>query len=66
LDQTIADEISGVQLPMAAAHDNLVHRRTRLVPLDHPEHGNESGRKMSAQNPKRFPMFELWNSDGTL
>jgi hypothetical protein len=114
LDQTIADEISGVQLTMAAAHDNLAHRRTRLVPLDHPEHGNKSGRKMSAQNPnrmlknpsslsfrgaagdkesrksfvcrarflaslgmtaftkvfqhpaKRLPMFELWNSNGTL
>jgi hypothetical protein len=66
LDQTIADEISGVQLTVAAAHNNLAHRRTRLVPLEHPEHGNESGRKMSAQNPKRFPMFELWNSDGTL
>jgi hypothetical protein len=66
LDQTIADVINGVQISMAAAHDNLAHRRTRLAPLDHPEHGNKSGGKISAQNPNRFPMFELWNSDGTL
>jgi hypothetical protein len=54
-----AGEIGAVQLPMAAALDNLAHGRTRPVPLDPPEHGNKSGGKMSAQNPNRFPMFEL-------